>query len=84
MATIKYFRLCTLKDSMSRTFLASLFAASALLSLTATAADLPALAETRPAHEAIDIDEQQVFLARAKGPVDAKTFIAHEIGRAHV
>ena len=77
MATIKYFRLCTLKDSMSRTFLASLFAASALLSASAIAADLPALAETRPAHEAIDIDEQQVFLARAKGPVDAKTFIAH-------
>ena len=62
---------------MSRTFLASLFAASALLTLSAIAADLPALAETRPAHEAIDIDEQQVFLARAKGPVDAKTFIAH-------
>ena len=36
---------------------------------------LPALAESRPANEANDIDEQQVFLVRAKGAVDGKTFI---------
>ncbi|TAG06100.1 MAG: hypothetical protein EAZ43_01015 [Betaproteobacteria bacterium] len=36
---------------------------------------LPALAEARPANEATDIDEQQVFLVRAKGAVDGKTFI---------
>ena len=62
---------------MSRTFLVSLLTTLTLFSGAPQAADLPALAETRPAHEAIDIDEQQVFLARAKGPVDAKTFIAH-------
>ncbi len=60
---------------MIRTLLATLLAATLVVAVSAT--DLPALAETRPAHEAIDIDEQQVFLARAKGPVDAKTFIAH-------
>ncbi|MBL8308919.1 MAG: hypothetical protein JNL19_00710 [Burkholderiales bacterium] len=48
-----------------------------LVSFTAHATDLPALAETRPANEANDIDEQQMFLFRAKGPVDAKTFVAH-------
>jgi alpha-2-macroglobulin len=36
---------------------------------------LPALAESRPANEAADIDEQQVFLVRAKGAVDGKAFI---------
>ena len=46
-----------------------------LTMVSANAADLPALAESRPSHEARDIDEQQVFLTRAKGPVDAKTFI---------
>ncbi len=49
-----------------------------VLALFATqAADLPALAETKPAHKATDIDEQQAFLFRAKSAVDAKTFIAH-------
>ena len=60
---------------MIRTLLATLLTATLVVAVSA--ADLPALAETRPAHEAMDIDEQQVFLARAKGPVDAKTFIAH-------
>ena len=35
------------------------------------------LAETRPGNDSNDIDEQQMFLFRAKGPVDAKTFVAH-------
>jgi alpha-2-macroglobulin len=39
------------------------------------AAKLPALAESRPANEATDIDEQQAFLVRAKGAVSAKDFI---------
>jgi hypothetical protein len=39
-------------------------------------ARLPALAESRPVNEASDIDEQQIFLVRAKGPVDARTFVA--------
>ena len=30
-----------------------------------------------PANDSNDIDEQQMFLFRAKGPVDAKTFVAH-------
>ena len=60
---------------MSRKLFASLL--SALSLFAAQAADLPVLAETRPAHKAVDIDEQQSFLFRAKGAVDAKTFIAH-------
>ena len=60
---------------MIRALLATLLTATFLVA--ASAADLPALAETRPATDAVEIDEQQVFLARGKGPVDAKTFIAH-------
>ena len=60
---------------MSRKLFASLLTALSLFA--AQAADLPVLAETRPAHKAVDIDEQQSFLFRAKGAVDAKTFIAH-------
>ena len=62
---------------MLRLLLATLMTASAFLPALASAADLPALAETRPANDAAEIDEQQTFLARGKGPVDAKTFIAH-------
>ena len=58
---------------MFRLLLNTIFTTLAMVS--AHAADLPALAESRPAHQANDIDEQQVFLTRAKGPVDAKTFI---------
>jgi alpha-2-macroglobulin len=39
------------------------------------AAKIPAIAESRPANDAINIDEQQAFLVRAKGPVSAKDFI---------
>ena len=60
---------------MLRTLFATVFLALSLAA--AHAADLPALAESRPAHEAVDIDEQQAFLTRAKGPVDAKTFLSH-------
>jgi len=62
---------------MSRTSLASTLLATLMLVASSFAADLPALAESRPSTDSSDIDEQQVFLARAKGPVDAKTFIAH-------
>jgi alpha-2-macroglobulin len=57
------------------------FVCIAAIALSASAfaqsgrAPLPALAESRPANEAVDIDEQQVFLVRAKGAVDGKTFI---------
>ena len=40
-----------------------------------TPAGLPALTEARPASEAIDIDEQQVFLVRARGPVDGRRIV---------
>ena len=65
---------------MLRSLLATILVGVSALSLSipvASAADLPALAETRPANDSNDIDEQQMFLFRAKGPVDAKTFIAH-------
>ena len=62
---------------MFRTLQASVLSIAMLSMASALAADLPALAESRPSHESTDIDEQQVFLFRAKGPVDAKTFIAH-------
>jgi len=58
---------------MFRLLLTAIFTTLAMAS--AHAADLPALAESRPSHQANDIDEQQAFLTRAKGPVDAKTFI---------
>ncbi len=48
--------------------------ASLSLSFIASA-KLPALAEARPANEAVDIDEQQAFLVRAKGAITAKEFI---------
>ncbi len=47
----------------------------AIASIATPFAKLPALAESRPAHEAINIDEQQAFLVRAKGPVTAKDFV---------
>ncbi len=65
---------------MLRSLLATVLVGAAALPLfipTATAADLPTLAETRPGNDSNDIDEQQMFLFRAKGPVDAKTFVAH-------
>lgn len=65
---------------MLRSLLAAALVGVAALPLfpsTAIAADLPALAETRPGNDSNDIDEQQMFLFRAKGPVDAKTFVAH-------
>ncbi len=48
---------------------------AAVLSTSICMAKLPAVAESRPAHEAIDIDEAQAFLVRAKGPISAKDFI---------
>jgi alpha-2-macroglobulin len=47
----------------------------AALSFSVASAKLPALAESRPANDAINIDEQQAFLVRAKGAVSAKDFI---------
>jgi alpha-2-macroglobulin len=53
-----------------------LFALLIALAATSVAtAKLPALAESRPANEASDIDEQQAFLVRAKGPITAKDFV---------
>ncbi|MCZ2136367.1 MAG: hypothetical protein LC098_13230 [Burkholderiales bacterium] len=57
--------------------LRSLFLAGIAVLPGMALAALPPLAESIPATGAVDIDEQQVFLFRAKGPVDAKTFIAH-------
>ncbi|MGL5004067.1 MAG: hypothetical protein ACRDAM_14105, partial [Casimicrobium sp.] len=61
---------------VTRKLLAVGLALLASLSISFTAsAKLPALAESRPANEASDIDEQQAFLVRAKGPITAKDFI---------
>jgi alpha-2-macroglobulin len=62
--------------STTRRFVYLLAATAAVSSFAQTPrTPLPALAESRPANEAVGIDEQQVFLVRAKGAVDGKTFI---------
>jgi alpha-2-macroglobulin len=61
---------------VTRKFLAIGLALLASLSISLNAsAKLPALAESRPTNEAKDIDEQQAFLVRAKGPISAKEFV---------
>lgn len=60
---------------MRHIFAVCLALAASSFASTKIDAKLPALAESRPANDAKDIDEQQAFLVRAKGPVTAKDFI---------
>ncbi len=66
-----------MQSTLSRLLCTALLALSVLPTASAQTAraPLPVIAESNPANEAINIDEQQVFLVRAKGAIDGKTFV---------